>query len=278
MNSAAILQQLERLTPGAPRAALEAAMKQKETLTPELMAVLARVTGNMATVVEDPGFVLHLHALFLLAQFRERTALQPALRFFARLSDAADVADDEVVYVLDESGARILASLSHGEMEPLLQVAEDEDLNDYLRSISLDAIALMAAWGQMTREKAIAGYREMFHSRLARPGNSLVWFSLVSAALDINAQELLPEIREAFQAGLVEEVDITLDFVKDGFAERGAALTRELAREKPPISNAIDEFEGWLRFRRRIRNYNIPVLLDSTVKLSFEPGQNPPNN
>ncbi len=278
MNSAAILKQLERLTPVAPRAALEAAMKQKETLIPELLAVLDRVTGNMATVVEDPGFVLHIHALHLLAQFRVRTALQPALRFFARLSDAADAADDEVLYVLDERGARILASLSHGEMEPLLQVAENEDLNYYLRSISLDAIALMATWGETPREKAIDCYREMFHCRLARPGNSQVWFALVAAAYDLNGQELLPEIRAAFQAGLVKEYDIGLEYVQKGFATRGEALTRELAREKPPITNAIDEFEGWLRFCRRLRNYNIPVFLDSTVKLSFDPGQNPRKN
>ena len=60
MNSGAILRQLERLTPGAPRAALEAAMKQKGALIPELLALLDQVTGNMATVVEDLGFVLHI--------------------------------------------------------------------------------------------------------------------------------------------------------------------------------------------------------------------------
>jgi len=278
MNSAAILKQLERLTHSAPRAALEAAIKQKKTLIPELLAVLDRVTKKIATVIEDHGFVLHSHALYLLAQFRERTALQPALRFFALLSEEADPADDEAVHVFEQWGPRILASLSHGEIEPLLQVAEDEDLTYSLRSIALDAIALMAAWGETPREKAIACYREMFHSRLARPGNSLVWFALVAAAYDLNGQELLPEIRAAFQAGLVKEYDIRMEYVEKGFAKHGEALTRELAREKPPITSAIDEFEGWLRFRRRFRKDEIPVFLHSPVKLFFDPGQNPRNN
>ncbi len=55
-------------------------------------------------------------------------------------------------------------------------------------------------------------------------------------------------------------------------------MTRELARNKPPITNAIDEFESWLRFRRRFRKNESPVLLDSPPKLFFDPGQNPRNN
>jgi hypothetical protein len=57
----------------------------------------------------------------------------------------------------------------------------------------------------------------------------------------------------------LHEQVIGLDYVEKGFAEQGEALKHELARASPPISDAIDEFEGWLHFCRRFRHDKIPA-------------------
>jgi hypothetical protein len=87
MTSAEILQQLQRVPDQADfapyEAALLAATGQRETITPELIAAIDRVSAEPAHYLKDHEDCLHLFAIYLLTQFRERRALDSFLRFFS---------------------------------------------------------------------------------------------------------------------------------------------------------------------------------------------------
>lgn len=275
MNSAEILKELERLTPKVPRAALQAAIRQKEKVIPGLLAALDRVNANADAISKDPEYVLHIHVVHLLAQFREPSALKPFLRLFSRLSDLAEY---EPEYFTDVSGSRILASVSHGNAESLLETVAGENNNQIVRRSALEAISLLAIWRQTPKAKVIGCYRELFRSRLARPGDPRIWTGVVSAADDLKARELLPEIRSAYQAGLVDTDELSLEYVEKSLTRHGDALRRHFAEKNPPITSAIDEFKAWLRYREEEENEREEELRLSASLTSLNPQAKPENN
>lgn len=77
METAEILHQFERYTGKFERAAVEAAVARREEVTPELLRILEDTVDRAAQLDAEGGFMAHLYAMFLLAQFRETRAFGP---------------------------------------------------------------------------------------------------------------------------------------------------------------------------------------------------------
>ena len=250
-----ILQQLSRVpdrTDFAPyEAALRAAIEQREAITPELIAAIDCVSADPARYLKDHEECLHLFAIYLLAQFRERGALGAFLRFFSLPGDPAlDLTGDMVT----EQGAAVLASVCGGDPAPLLQLALDETVNDFVRSQAIDGLLVQAGWGERPREAVIAELRRLFHT-LPKPGNAFVWAGLVGAVCDFNAPELMPEVRQAFAEGLVDESIVGLEDAEGSIAgtfpyEFGNSAERyECFLQRNAPIDAVSKCSGWLCFR-----------------------------
>ncbi|WP_242054265.1 DUF1186 domain-containing protein [Nostoc sp. FACHB-888] len=69
-----ILAQLENNTKEFPRLALERAIEERETITSILIEILDKLSNNLEELLEKSDYILHIHALYLLAQFREVAA------------------------------------------------------------------------------------------------------------------------------------------------------------------------------------------------------------
>ena len=68
METAEILQQLERATGKFARAAVEEAVAHREEITPELLRVLEDTVDRAAELGSEGDYMSHLYAMFLLAQ------------------------------------------------------------------------------------------------------------------------------------------------------------------------------------------------------------------
>ena len=76
---------LEALTPYTgrfPKQAMQAAIEQREAITPELLRVVEAVAADPVKHAERKDDMLHVCALFLLAQFREKRAYAPIVSLF----------------------------------------------------------------------------------------------------------------------------------------------------------------------------------------------------
>src|ERR1017187_595685 len=72
-----ILKELEPYTGRFPMEAMRAAIEQREAITPELLRVVEAVAEDPVKHAERKEYMLHVFALFLLAQFREKRAYAP---------------------------------------------------------------------------------------------------------------------------------------------------------------------------------------------------------
>jgi hypothetical protein len=243
---AEILRQLQRVPNSADfatyEAALLAAIEQRDAITPELIAAMDRVSADPARYLKDQEDCLHLFAIYLLAQFREPRALDSFLRFFSLPGEQSlDLTGDMVT----EHGAAVLASVCGGDPAPLLQLAHDESVNEFVRGQAVNALAVQALWGERPRDAVVEELRRLFRT-LPKPGDSYVWAELTSVLCDFHAPELVPEARQAFAEGLVDEsvLDLTW-FERELSARRGLEDFRE---RNAPI-NAVAECSMWLCFR-----------------------------
>jgi hypothetical protein len=252
-----ILKQLQNVPDRADfapyEAALKAATEQHEAITPELIAAIDRVSENPAPYLQkDSHDWLHHFALLLLAQFRETRALDCILRFFSLPGETAlDLTGD----MITEQGATVLASVCDGDPAPLLRLANDESINMFVRTQSIDGLLVQRAWGERPREAVIEDLRGLFSS-LAKPGDDYVWAGLICSLCDFDAVELLPEGRRAFEEGLVDETVIRPESMDElehpetrRFALPPGQTEFDLFRESHEPIDAVAECSAWLCFR-----------------------------
>jgi len=240
MTTSDILKELEPYTGKFPLEAMKAAIEQRESITPELLRVLQAVAEDAAGFAKRQDYMLHLFALLLLAQFREKRAYAPIVKMFSAPGEIPyDLAGDTVTDGLP----RILGSVYDGNPAPLRGLVESEEVNEFVRGSAIDAFLVLERSGQMTRDEVIGYFRSLFHGKLYRT-YSHAWNGLVCAVADLPAPELLEEVRQAYADGLVDSTVADLEGI-----ERDLAAQRPSRRERYNIiTDAITEMEPWSSF------------------------------
>jgi hypothetical protein len=235
-----ILKELEPYTGRFPMQAMQTAIEQREAITPELLRVLEAVAENPLAFAKRQDYMLHLFALFLLAQFREKRAYAPIVKMFSGPGETSySLAGDTVTNGLN----RILASVYDGDPALLQKLVENEDANEFVRDAAINAFLVLEHSGQMTRDEVVGYFRSWFHGKLQRQ-HSYVWDGLVCAVADLPAPELLEEVRQAYIDGLVDSTVADLEGI-----ERDMRAPESRRRERHClITDAINEMESWSSF------------------------------
>ena len=79
-----ILKQLEVNEGTFPREAVVQAIEQREVITPELLRILEDARDNIEHLSET-GYMAHIYAMYLLAEFREPRAYPLIVQFFSAI-------------------------------------------------------------------------------------------------------------------------------------------------------------------------------------------------
>jgi Protein of unknown function (DUF1186) len=109
-----------------PLAALESADAHRDVLLQPLLDVLDRCVTHPDTASEEEA-QLFCYALYLLAKWRERRAYPLVIRWLS-LPDAASTSLSGDV--LTQDGARIVAAICDGDLEPIKRLVLNRDAND----------------------------------------------------------------------------------------------------------------------------------------------------
>ena len=152
MPPAEILAALSSDPPAPPRAVLESADGHRVVLVePLLRAIACGLTDPSGASLEEAG--LFAYALYLLASWREPRAYASVVRWLSLPGEAPfEIAGD----VVTQDGARMLAAVCDGDLEPIKALVVDRSANEYGRSAGVTALALLAAWAEMPRESIVA--------------------------------------------------------------------------------------------------------------------------
>jgi hypothetical protein len=245
-----ILKELEPYTGRFPMQAMRAAIEQREAITPELLRIVEAVADNPTEFARKEGYMLHLFALFLLAQFREKRAYPAIVKMFSAPGETPfDLAGDTVC----EGLKQILASVYDGNRAPLQGLVESEEVNEFVRSAALKTFLVLEQAGQMPRAEVVEYFRSLFHGKLQRT-HSYAWDALACAVADLPAPELLEDVRQAYAEGLVDTMVADL-----------AGIERDVTVPKPwrhnrqhLITDAIAEMEWWACFKQPGRTSSKP--------------------
>ncbi len=260
-----ILKQLEVNDGTFPREAVAQAIAQREAMTPELLHILAYAHQN----IEDLGeadYMAHLYAMYLLAEFREPRAYPLLIQFF---STPGEITLDVTGDVVTEDLGRILASVCDGDIEPITSLIENEQANEFVRYAAVASLVALVACGEQERDDVITYYKELFRGKLVRRW-SHVWDGLVSASIALHPEELIGDIRLAYQHQLIDPQSIGLDSVEAVLSRDKDAVLFELTLHDrfQRIDETIQEMEWWACFQPKDRPPR-PALPDIEVPLTL---------
>jgi hypothetical protein len=224
-----IVQALQQDEGPLPRRALEAAAAQRDEITPVLLQIIEDTTQHAEEfLAERPGAMEPIYAMYLLAQFREPRAY-PAI--VALVSLSGELPLNLLGDVITEDLPRILASVSCGHPILMQALAENEEINEYVRDAALRGLVVLVACGEQSREEVLAYYQSLLRDRLRREP-ALVWDCVVSCCTDLYPDEVYADIQQAYADNLVEEGLIDLEDVEATLTEgKETALSRLQQRQ-----------------------------------------------
>jgi len=199
----------------------------------------------METAAEDPvefanreNCMLHMFAMYLLAQFRETRAYRPIVRMFSAPGETSyDLAGETSA----EGLSNILGSIYDGDPAPLQSLIENPGNDEYVRSSGIETFRVLLESGQLTREEVLSYYRRLFQEKLER-SDCYAWMALTSAVADLRAPELMDEVRRAYADGLIGRLDF------EGIEKEVMTTPREQHDQFRIVTDAIAEMEWWAAF------------------------------
>jgi hypothetical protein len=188
MTASEVIAALESRDSQNWRQALAEAPNHREEIIPELLKILARA-DNPAKFVDDGDYNGHIFAMYLLAQFREVRAYPLILKF---VSFPGEVILDVTGDVIPQDLAAILASVSGGDTRPLMELAENEEANQYVRSAALGALVCLVANGLKPREEVVDYFGTLLRRAVSRGADySFEWDALVGYATDLYPENFM---------------------------------------------------------------------------------------
>ena len=229
-----------------PLEELESADAHRGVLVQPLLQVLERCVTDPDLASEEEA-QLFCYALYLLAKWRETRAYRLVVRWFSLPDAAATRLSGDV---LPQDGARILAAVCDGDLEPIKQLVLNRDVDDFSRGVAVAALALLAVWAEVPRDTILDYFAWLAREGLERqPG--YVWGALAAESADIEALAVFPDLRRAYDEGFIDPQVIgrsELDEVEA--SPRGDEFERMRDRH-PPIDDVAGATSWWARFEKR---------------------------
>lgn len=247
MNADEIISALEYNHGKFPRVALAKAIEEKEIVAPRLLQVVKDAAKNIQGIEEDTAYMLHIYALYLLAQFRETDAYLPIVEVFSIPGDVTMKVTGDVV---TEDLGRILASTFNGNIEPLKGLIEDRSINEYVRSAGMRALCVLWGCGAISRQEIVDYYKYILTEAFVDE-TPFLWSSLIASSLKFSPNELEEEIKTAFEEGLIEEFYFNWDdFVMSlGLSNEEALIRFQERKRHGLVEDTISEMENWACFQ-----------------------------
>lgn len=206
---------------------------------------LATISAYDAASEEEAQ--LFCYALYLLAKWRESRAYPLVIRWLS-LSDAAStrLSGD----VLTQDGARILAAVCDGDLEPIKRLVLKRDADEFSRGVAVAALALLAVWAEVPRDRILNYFGWLASEGLEREP-SYVWSALATESADIEALIVFPELRRAYDEELIDPQTVGRSELDDVEASPRGDFLERMRDRYPPIDDVARATSWWARFGSR---------------------------
>jgi hypothetical protein len=239
MSANSVLQALAKDAKGEYEKAVVSADAHREALVGPLLEALDRGIADPTRATEQEASTFG-YALYLLAKWREPRAYPYVIRWLSLPEEEPfDLAGD----IVTMDGGRILAGVCDGHLDPITRLIVNRDADEWGRSAGVTALALLAAWIEVPRDQVVDRLRWLAREGLEREP-SQIWGTLAAECADVEALEVFPELRRAYDEGLIDPERIGRSELDDIEAMPRGEMVRETRERHPPIDD-VAEATGW---------------------------------
>jgi hypothetical protein len=241
MSPDAILAAFETRGP-LPRAALAGAGACRAELVPRFLDRIEALAGaGLDEASEDVSFVFIYH---LLAEWRETSAYRPILRLLRSDPALVDALMDDGI---TECGARVVAGLFDGDLQPIFAAALDEGADEYVRGQMFDALAMVA----QERPGLVPDIRDFlrrFPASASEGTPSIVWADWSFAVADLGLADMRDEVRRVYDEGRIDPQLARYANFENDLRRALSPVRTELGRRRGLITDTIAELSTWYCF------------------------------
>ena len=229
-----------------PREALTKAIANRDLIIPYLLQVIKDAIENLEYLEKEKFYIAHIYAMYLLAQFREKTAYPLIVDFF---SIPGEITLDVTGDVVPQDLGRILASVSCGDISLMKSLIEKCEVNEFVRMAAINGLVTLVACGEISREEIITYFQSLFRGKLEREF-SHVWSELVNSCTDLYPEEVYGDIKQAYEDNLVSPCDINIDDVEDALRLGEERCFNRLQEKRYMlIKDTIHDIGWWACFK-----------------------------
>jgi hypothetical protein len=222
--------------------ALASADAHRQALVSPLLDALDRGMADPIGASKQDASIFS-YALYLLAKWREPRAYPYVIRWLSlREEEPFAIAGD----IVTQDGARILAAVCVGNLEPIKALILNRHADEYGRSAGVTALALLAAWAEVPRTQVIDWFLWLAREGLEREP-SAVWDSLAADCADIEALEVFPELRRAYDDGLIDPRSVGRSELDAVETMPPGEMVRKTRERRPPIDDVAAATAWWDR-------------------------------
>lgn len=199
-----IIEKLKIYTRKFPYEEIQEAINNKETITPMLLDILDEIIEDPSIVLDDPNYMMHEYGIFLLAQFREKSAFEKIIKLISMNED-----DVEEMYgdTITEDISSILYSTYDGQLELIQAIIEDPEKYFYVRVVLLDLYIKLYEDNLITKDNVITYFKKLIYELPFNEDNDLA-NDIASAVSDGHIFELIPDVEYLYSMSRVDEFDI----------------------------------------------------------------------
>ena len=259
MTKQEILASLRYFTRDFPVAALREVQAGRLEYIPELLESLDYVYNHPSELQENNGdYYLHIYAMYLLAEFREKKAFLRLVRLLTLQEDDLDAIIGET---LTEGFPQLLLSTYDSEnIQLLYNVIENPELYEYARNAAARAYGLLFREGCVTREECISYFRSLIYGKLPAKNSEPVYTSIVSEVIESQLDEMIPDVKFLYDN---ESVDIWVSGDYDKFLDY---MYSDIVEKRPGyIEDAVSEMGWWACFTQNKQQRQLSTQTKTTV-------------
>ena len=268
MTKQEVLDSLRNFSSDFPKRAIKEVQANRLEYTSDLLESLDYVYKNAYELSERGSeYYLHMYAMFLLAEFREKKAFPYLTKLLTLPEDFLDIFMGDT---LTEDFCRVLLSTYDDENIHLLSdIIENQELYEFARKSAVKAYGLLYAEGRVTQEDYISYLRSLIYSKLPADRFDPIFTAIADSIIDVNLLQMIPDVRflydnEKIDTSIIGEYESFLDFMD----------RKEHEKQRTYVSDAIAEMEWWACFKHaRTKISSIELkdgLGDFTTKKSME--------
>lgn len=240
-----IINELRYYDGAFPYEAMEEVIERKDEALPLLLENLDELLKDPAIGLEDEDYMLHMYAIYLLAQFREKGAFPKIMELISWPEAAVESLLGDVI---TESLSSILYSTYNGDLAALESVIENPDLGLYVRGSVLDVLGKLYLDGEISKEYLLAYLRKLIANRTYDPETEVDFNTFIHVAIDdYDLVEMLEDLHSLYDAG---RIDLTMYGDYDEFVHwMQEDDNRSSGGSVKYIDDTIGEMHWWAAFQ-----------------------------